>query len=534
MNHAFLTLCRRSAPALALALTLASAIPAAAATQSGLAAPAPTVEPYRVALPDEPVQQLRLRDGRILWCWIEDHSPEDFEVLRLDNGGRAALPWSLLDPAQEQELKALYGYVDLSAQEPTVPAVRLSTVSGDEFVGVVLSESPQVIEFKTVNGILRIPRTQLAGPLVQEQVPAREVYTRDELYSRRLEEYTPALLDAEVPAADRAEMHFEIGRYCESIFDFAHALFHYRAIVELESDFDHPDLAASLERAERLARDQAQADELDQIDRLRLRDEFPEALARIERFAELYPDSPLSTELLELRSRVLRDRERVMLRETEQRWHHWAWRLAREQAREDDYEATTLWIQEAMSDQIVALVQADLSEYQADVNAARVRSLWSEREGRRLQRATYGVGTWLIGRDAARAEVVPEEDEDDSDSARDSAVSQERQELEDRIQRYLKSQELALTGAGPRQDQEADPQEFWESWSGLQRTNWILAYYAENLGDMVVVRASLRPCRECGGVGVLEFTATAGGSQSRLDQCGQCHGVAVQRRISYR
>lgn len=484
------------------------------------------------ALPADPVRQLRLVDGRILWGWIEEHSIDGLDVLRLDNGGRATLPWSMLDPAQRLELEQVFGYVDLNASEPTVLATRLRTLSGDEFVGLVLSETAESIEFKIANGILTIPRMQLAGPLIQEQVSAREVFTRDELYAREFEQYAAALVDEAVSGAEKAEMHFELARYCESILDFQRADWHYRAIAEADPEFDHPELAASLDRAARLALAQGQADELDEIDRLRLRDEFPEALARIERFLEVYPESPLETQVLEQRARVVRDRERDMLREAESRWHYWARRLAREQASNDSYEGTLTWIQEALSDEIVARVRADLLRYQDDVDEARVRDLWAARAARRDQRATYGVGTWLIGRDAARAEVVAQagaERESESD-----ARSQERKELEERIQSYLKSQQLASTGGGRGGADAADPADFWEQWTALSRTQWILAYYAENSGDMRVTRAAVRPCRECGGTGVLEVSSAGPTGGTRLNQCHLCSGVAVIRRVSYR
>ena len=525
---------RRLATAAALVLACALGCAPTARAQAALepSASEALAGPFR--FPDEPVRQLRLRDGRILWCWIEEHTDQELSVLRLDNGGRATLPWGLLDPAQEQEFKALLGYLDLTSQEPMVTAMRLRTLLGDEFVGIVLSESPTDLEFKTRNGIMRVPRTLLAGPPVQEQVPAREVYTRPELYAQELEQYAGAMVDPSIPAEQRAQMHWDVARFCESIRDYVHADFHYRAVVEVDPDWSHPDLEASLARAGRLAEAQEQADELDEIDRLRLRDRFPEALERIERFVVAYPDTPLAMDVAELRADVLRDRERQLEREVESRWHHWVGRLAREQAREDDYETTLLWIQEAMSDEVVARVVEDMRRYQNDVDEARVRELFGRRDARRNRRATYGIGTWLLGREAALAEVRPPDEEPLEDVGPVSERSREREELEERIQRYLQSQQLSSVGAGSAVDDEADPAAFWADWSALSRTQWITAYYAENVGDMRLMRASLQPCRECGGAGALEQSTASANAGTRLVQCHICQGIPVRRRVSYR
>ncbi|MHC4261682.1 MAG: hypothetical protein ACYSWX_04110 [Planctomycetota bacterium] len=493
---------------------------------------ASTLAPALPVLPAEPVQQLRLRDGRILWGWIEEHSPEDLIVFRLDTGGRVRLPWVLLDPEQEQEFKQLFGYSALTDQELSILATRLRTVSGDEFVGIVMSETNDTIELKTVNGFLRVPRVQLAGPLLEELVPAREVYTRDELYERELDTFKEALVSELTPPAEKAEMHWEMARFCEQIFDYRRADFHYRAIGEVDPTFDHPDLAGAMLRAASLSVAQEQADELELIDRLRLKDDFPECLVRLDRFGQLYPDSPLTEDVARLRAAVLRDRERQMLREVELRWHHWVGRLARERARSDDYESTLVWIQELMSDEVAALVTADMREYQSDADETRIRELWSQRDKRRSRRASYGVGTWILGRDNAVAEVLAPDEEPDRDELTD-ARSAERKELEDRIQRYLKSQQLAASGRSNTQQAE-DPSQFWSTWTGLSRTQWVIAYYAENMGDMQLTRATTRPCRECQGQGALEFSTASDGGGTRLLQCHMCHGVPVIRRVSYR
>lgn len=477
----------------------------------------------------EPVEQLRLRNGQIVWGWITEHDPDAITLQRLDNGGRATLAWGLLDPEQEQDLKLAFGYIDLTTQEIFVTASRIPLRTGDEIVGVITNRSPEYLEVKNARGIIQVSVANLAGTILQEQVAARDIYTRDELYELEARRFVTDLLAGGTVAA---EAHFELGRYCERIFDFRRAFAHYLAIAEADPEFVHPDLEASLARAERRAEAQEQADLLDDIDRLRARDLYPAAVAQLELFPELYPESPLMEDLLELRASVLRDRERDMIAEVESRWHFWVRRLAREKAREDVYEVVVAWLEEGMSEDVAQKVTEDMQRYEADVAMERIRDLWGQRAARRSQRTAYGQGTWLLGRDGAMAGLEQEEEEQRASDPR----SDERKKIEDRIERYLRNQQVAA--AGSTDVDGADPQEFWEDWSANKRALWITAFYVEQSGDMVVTRATVRPCKECAGQGFNEIAdmggAGSGGPSSRLIQCPLCNGVSVTRRVSYR
>ncbi|QDU69068.1 hypothetical protein [Engelhardtia mirabilis] len=535
---------RRAAARLLACVTLGLPILAGSATsQAGLASAGDRVDgrPSTLqgldqdnvlappAVPAEPVTQLRMRDGRIVWGWILEHDPDALTVQRLDHGGQVVLPWGYLDPRQEGELKDLFGYVDLSDQEVMVTASRIPLRTGEELVGMMTSRSDQYIEVKNANGLLQVPVTNLAGTILQEQVPARQIYTRDELYELEARRYASAILTG---GSEAAKAHFELARYCERIFDFRRAHLHYMAIAEVDPTFEHPDLEASLARAARRAEAQEQADMLDEIDRLRARDLYPAAVELLGRFPQLYPDSPLTEDLIDLQKSVLRDRERDMVSEVEDRWHNAVLRVARDKGRETNYEAVLAWMEEGMTQEVVARVTEDLQRFETDVSPERIRELWGERAARRNKRATYGAGTWLLGREGARAGLETTEDDKSTTDPR----SEERKKIEDRIQRYLRNQEVASAGGGAEEGK--DPQLFWQNWTGASRAQWIVSFYAEQSGDMTVTRATVRPCRECGGVGYHEH-ANMGGSGSgnnstRLIECPLCAGVAVTRRVSYR
>ena len=63
----------------------------------------------------------------------------------------------------------------------------------------------------------------------------------------------------------------------------------------------------------------------------------------------------------------------------------------------------------------------------------------------------------------------------------------------------------------------------------------ITAYFAENGGDMEIVRIDTRNCSNCGGKGYLTFMtpgSATGGMKYR--HCPRCHGNGHDRTVVYR
>jgi hypothetical protein len=84
------------------------------------------------------------------------------------------------------------------------------------------------------------------------QVPVLEVYTRRGAVPGALSELVP----------DSASSQFDLGRYCERILDFGHALSHYQKAAELDSNFRSADVQGAITRSKKRAELQAQIDYL--------------------------------------------------------------------------------------------------------------------------------------------------------------------------------------------------------------------------------------------------------------------------------
>jgi len=482
-----------------------------------------------------PPMMLRLRTGDILWGSIVSHEPENLTFRRLDNDGVVQLRWSLLDPTEEDELRLLFGYVEAQAEELTTQAERIVLGDGTEIIGLIVNRTADHIWFKRAEGTIPIEKRRLRGASTLVQVPALDIFTKEELYQQRAFDLQGALL---LDGTAGARAHDELAQYAERLFDYPHAVEHYRHVQQLDPDYDTARIASAFARSEQKAAHQEQVDVLSQIDLMRMRGRYDKAIALLETFPELYPDTPLLEELNKLRNRVAKYQERDLRAEIIRRVHYRSVRIAREAVRQyPTFEEVMGYLDEQMGEDVLEAVKEDVQAIAPGIENDQVRRLWDERKAGRFHQASYGIGTWLLGEDRALAQYEKEGEEKENQPEKGSAA-EARKKLEERVQRYLKNQELARRAGGGATEEE-DPNELWNRWNHSGRYQWVLAYFAEFSGyfNLEAVRFSF--CRECGGKGTrtVLFTgsAIAGKSASEtLVPCGTCHTLGHVRRIRYR
>jgi hypothetical protein len=488
----------------------------------------------------EALELFELRRGQLLVASLLDHDQNRLLLVRADTGGRVELPWSELEPKTAEALAKRLGYAEEAVEEYTLVADRIPLAEGGELVGVLDPRSNDPLRIKRATGLLLLPRQRVGGAITKVRVPARELYTRPELYELRRAELAVGLLPEAAPE-DRVAAELELARFCEQVRDYAHARDGYKLLQELtktnpsaaaallELGLETKQLAVILERAEARALAQGEADRLDELELLANRGDFPEALAGIADFPKTYPKSPLLADAEQLGKRITKDRDAAVLNEVADRWYYWAARLAREYAREEDFEKLRETLDEKFPADILAHVTTDARELYPEIEDTAVRALFGKRKPHGVRTASYGDGTWLLGSEAAIAGKAKEAEEVDEESQRE----QERAELLERIERYQRNQQSLTQG---RDEEEGpDPAEFWKNWSLANRSQWIQAYYAE-FGKVFELRTiTLMPHADCSGTGFIEVLQVgAGGSRRVLYKDPGCNGVGVRRRISYR
>ncbi|MEE8469202.1 MAG: hypothetical protein V3T22_12150, partial [Planctomycetota bacterium] len=299
-------------------------------------------------------------------------------------------------------------------------------------------------------------------------------------------------------------------------------------------------------RAREKAAQQAQIDYLRDVDLFRKRGQFDQGLALLEAFPETFPDSPLTANAVRQGARLLEARDAAIRELVRRRWNHHMRRRIRARAGKLDYVAAVAYAQEELSEEIQALVLADVQrQISTDVMPGDILAFWALRRKSRYDLASYGIGTWLLGEDKALAGtgdgVEP--------AAPKSAKDQERDKLEEKIKRFLKNQQSARR-ARRSAEQEDEFQAFWVTFTLDARSQWIRAFYVEFGGDFELDdHPRLSNCRTCGGRGVLEVVRVGGApgsggatrqggvttnAPSQLESCPTCRGIGRVRRVRYR
>jgi hypothetical protein len=382
-----------------------------------------------------------------------------------------------------------------------------------------------MILFLTQGKTLQIPKALVRSYVGGLLVPALDVKSREDLYREQ-----ELGLDLET-----AEGNWELARFCERILDFQRAQEHYQAVAELDPTFNAEEVAVILERIQVKVDNQEQVDFLSNVDLLMRRDKFGDALEQLALFDATYPDSELRTDRLKLEERVLKARDDFMRDEVPDAWFSWMGRLTAKAARGQSFEGALAYLEEGLHQEIVTNVTAGLKRHWAELEEDQVRQYFVERKKSRWKAASYSHGTWLLGEDDALKGNVEQAAPSSGASGRDQA----REEQAEKVQRWLRNQEMAKRARGS--DEDADEVEgAWSMLSSSARRNWLIAYYAENSGDLEVrPKPELRDCTECGGRGVREVLFSGSARQDATSgvmqvACPTCRGIGRTRRIRYR
>ncbi|MBI5363653.1 MAG: hypothetical protein HZA53_10780, partial [Planctomycetes bacterium] len=400
---------------------------------------------------------------------------------------------------------------------------------GLEFIGKIIDRTDTAILLKTAAATIPIPKTEIAQASDVVQAPARDIYTGEELYAQALAKHDLA----------KAEGQFQVAQDCESVFDFTRAIQHYQKAAELDPNFRKQDLSNALARAQEKAKAQAELEYLSEIDQLTKRGRFDEALARADAFKEKFPQSALLPEAKKKHDKVIKARTEFLSKETVRAWNFHAGRLARDAAAKP-LEEVMAYLDEKLKQDIATAVAKDLVKVSREATEDTARQLWKNRKKIRYQTASYGLGTWLLGKAVA---LRGHEEDGHKEQKPETEQDKARADLASKLKRFFDAQNVARQALSADEKKE-DREGFWREFPYTARANWIVAYYVENSGDYEVAPMPLiQACQTCGGKGIIEY-ALAGANVSKSAvgkqttdlkrECDTCHGIGAVRRILYR
>ncbi len=468
---------------------------------------------------------LRLRDGRLLVARILRHDLDGLEVEEARRGSRLTLAWGDLFPGEEERLKTAFGY-RMEAGEPQVAASRLLLRNGQQLTGRILRRDEEHLQIRIRDSVITLPLARLAAPPEEVTVPATQVLTPEQYYAEQVLEVDP----------EDALAQYEFARDLQAVGAYEQALEHLDRARELaEAAGDQALLRrvqGSLEAVARALAHQEEAGFLQEIRQLMYRERFAQAEALLGTYEERFPDGGLRADYLDLVDGFAARRRQAMERRLTRRWFDAVVGLVKRKAldRESSVDAIMEWATETLPQEVRKRLLPDLQEMQADLQASDLDALWAERveHGARRHQAAYGTGTWILGEDKARAGLK------EPDAAEEDTRSAQQRELEERMKRYLENVERARRAAAGGSEEDS-PEAWWRRASPTSRFQWLLAYYAEFSGDYQVTSVRFDNCPTCGGTGVVYVTEMgSAGSKMKKVKCPTCHGVAIQRALTFR
>ena len=78
------------------------------------------------------------------------------------------------------------------------------------------------------------------------------------------------------------------------------------------------------------------------------------------------------------------------------------------------------------------------------------------------------------------------------------------------------------------------PDQWWMNAKEKQRRSFLLAYYAENSGDMKIVKVRLMNCPYCCGKGYFEHFTQGTEGESNKEVCTVCKTIKYYRVVLYK
>jgi len=476
--------------------------------------------------PETSGEIIRLKNGQELHCKILSCSEEEgITVERLDTGGVLDLGWDHMRAEDAQKIKLSYGFTGENAEPVRIRAKRVWLRNGTFEDGLLItSDKPGTVCLERKGKRYYFSQAQVRD-VENIQADAQEICTPEDLFLQETGGRIP----------EEARECFNLGVYCESITYYPKALELYRKAGELDPSFK-PDVIQRKIRLMETKLNEADATAvLDDVRSLIYRQKFALALDRIEEFERLYPQSVQSEDKIRLRGLALERRHAYFQQRILTDYFTYAERLANQIAL--DREISLQGALEFAAEEMGPAVRGKLAEDVFKIPLEEVEELWTNRKGGSVRSASYGTGTFVLG---AKAKAMPEESKAEEKPAAEEKA-EEGSSLDDRLKKRIEAIRKQKTAerskpssARGMEDIGLTPDQWWAAAAAQDRKRFLVAYYAEESGDLALVRIQLQPCRNCNGRGFLEQMSATAGEEDEKIPCEICKTLGVERTVFFR
>jgi hypothetical protein len=483
----------------------------------------PTLLSLLLALALPAAEIVRLADGSLVHGRITAFDEAGGITLeRVDTGGVMTLRWDHLPAEEVKRIKASRGFTGEDAEPWLVDVVHLIMRNGTTETGVLQEGSGSGDYTLRRRGAQdRFPRSSVRT-VETGQVEGLSVFTAEELYLEMLDE---------LGAPTDASGHLALAIACEGAKLYEASRDHFLTVRELESDLKAELVASRLARIDIKIEDAAETAELDAIRSRIYRRQFEGAREAAAVFRETYPDSRQQGELVVLEAENERRKKEHFGKQVigdyfgELESH--IDRLARDDGIGLDVARDLL--ENTVHDEIID----GLAEGYV-MTPETVSALWDARSGGSVRTASYGQGTFILGKEKA-LEFGRFDAEEDEASAAEEELEEDFDDLVEKVkkQREALAQQRKAASRGNALDEVGlTPDEWWEQADSDSRRRWMAAYFAEFAASMRVIEAKARECRRCDAGGTIEGTNEKG--EPVLLTCPVCKGLKQERVVRAR
>lgn len=467
-------------------------------------------------------QSVQLADGSVLLVAVEssDVDGQGMRVRRLDNGGMLDLRWDQLSAASATEWKKRFDLIGDTDDELMVRADEVTYLRGGtrtSLVGRITDPSgdPLIVQAKGI--VYPIPRKDLQGARKVE-VPATNVYTKDEFYLLRLGEVAPG---------DSANLHMVLAEDLIKFRDYEHADEHLQKAKQLGNASDGAKLDTLIDRLKRFREAAKELGILEAIQVARSRGQlgdFEKGRELIAQFEQQYPNSKLKVEFDREKERFEKARTYFLTQRVADQFRRQIKTVVEKKLAEDglSLQAAKDYAENQMTDDIVGRVAKALN-----LEVDEVRAMWAERAkfpiGKRTEHFTYGIGSWVLGEQAILKDTAVGKAKEKQAATDEPAAGEDRE-----IERFAKLLRQAMERRRQQQQEAGESKEqtdegWWREAARAEKLSWLRAYYAEFGGQLVVQFATVTPCISCYGAGTTpEMTGEGKMVQTK---CFLCQGM---------
>ena len=450
---------------------------------------------------------------------IQERSNEN--VLTIEDyltGALRRFDWDAVDPADRERLQGGWGWTNNEGQliEGSRIVLRLSGGEEEEIFGVVESETDAEVKLRRQGDLLTIQKAQIVSN-EPESLDVRQVYDADQLYERLAARMKEEGVDF---GALTGRDHWRLATWAEWAGALEQAKVHYTAAAA-DEEFLKRELANQrLARVDALIQDEAARQTL-RTARIKLQQHlFRRVREILDGFGEQHPDAGEAVlgQLEAMKADATNERSAYFTNVAKREYVDIVEDLIQDKVREEvDGEPIALtdvtsWTRRDLPEAAFArMAEKYMSRYD-DVTPEEARAFWDRRlelrSKPRWRRSSYGSGTFIVDPPKIKP---PKRNSGGGGGARRPGSG----------------------GGGsvqipkpPTRDQ------WWDKANVKDKTQWVLAYFAERSELFELGDREFRPCQLCHGVGLLSKTLQTGDTLSYL--CTRCGGAQQDVVVKYR